>query len=126
MALLPLPKPKNAWNPDRPMSSLLKWQIEHLHAAEMRMPSRYRTEIYVNAIRTEGEAANYIQLVTEAIHQAHADAEAEKLRAKRPGRRPIEIAAVADEAAERRMARKTEVKKKSAKKKTAAKKKAKR
>src|ERR1051326_4107226 len=126
MALLPLPKPKNAWNPDRPMSSLLKWQIEHLHAAEMRMPSRYRTEIYVNAIRTEGEAANYIQLVTEAIHQAHADAEAAKVRAKRPGRRPIEIAAVADEAAERRMARKTEVKKKSAKKKTAAKKKAKR
>jgi len=118
MALLRLPKPsKNAWNPDRPMSSLLKWQIEHLHAAEMRMPSRYHTEIYVNALRTEGEAANYIQLVTEAIHQAHADAEAAKVRAKRPGRRPIEIAAVADEAAERRIARKAKAKKKNAAKK---------
>jgi hypothetical protein len=103
MALLPLPKPsKNAWNPDRPMSSLLKWQIEHLHAAEMRMPPRYHTERYVNALRTEGEASNYIQAVTEAIHQAHADAEAAKLKPVRRGRKPvIEIAAVADEAAER-------------------------
>lgn len=120
MALLPLPKPsKNAWNPDRPMSSLLKWQIEHLRAAEMRMPSRYHTEIYVNAIRTEGEAADYIQVVTEGIHQAHADAEGAKIRARRPVRRTIEIAAVADEAAERRMARKTKAKKKSAAKKKA-------
>jgi hypothetical protein len=124
MALLPLPKPsKNAWNPDRPMSSLLKWQIEHLHAAEMRMPLRYRTEIYVNALRTEGEASNYIEAVTEAIRQAHADAEAAKvraeIRAKRPVRRPIEIAAVADEAAELRMARKAKAKKKSAAKKKA-------
>jgi hypothetical protein len=119
MALLPLPKPKNAWNPDRPMSSLLKWQIEHLHAAEMRMPSRYRTEIYVNAVRTEGEAASYIQAVTEAIHLAHADADAAKVRANRQGRRPIEIAAVADEAPERRVVRKTKAKKKSPAKKKA-------
>ena len=119
MALLPLPKPKNAWNPDRPMSSLLKWQIEHLHAAEMRMPSRYRTEIYVNALRTEGEAANYIQAVTEAIHRAHADAEAAKVRAKNKVRRPIEIAAEADKVAERRIVHKTKAKKKSAAKKKA-------
>ena len=119
MALLPLPKPsKNAWNPDRPMSSLLKWQIEHLHAAEMRMPSRYRTEIYVNALRTEGEASNYIEAVTDAIHQAHADAEAAKLKPMRRGRKTvIEIAAVADEAAERQMASKVKTKKKSAAKK---------
>jgi hypothetical protein len=121
MALLPLPKPsKNAWNPDRPMSSLLKWQIEHLHAAEMRMPVRYHTEMYVNALRTEGDAANYIQLVTERIQQAHADAEAAKLKPVRRGRkRVIEIAAVADEAAERKIARKAKVKKKSAAKKKA-------
>ncbi|HTS36607.1 MAG TPA: hypothetical protein VMH04_13110 [Candidatus Solibacter sp.] len=121
MALLPMPKPsKNAWNPDRPMSSLLKWQVEHLHAAEMRMPLRYHTEIYVNALRSEGDAAHYIQAVTEAIHRAHADFEAAKVKPIRRGRKPvIEIAAVADEAAERRLARKTKVKKKSAAKKRA-------
>ena len=122
MALLPLPKPsKNAWNPDRPMSSLLKWQIEHLQAAELRLPARYQTDIYVNALRSEGDAANYIQMVTERIRQAHADAEAARLTPIRRGRKPvIEIAAVADEVAERRLALKPKAKKKvSVKKKSA-------
>jgi hypothetical protein len=126
MALLPLPKPsKTAWNPERAMSSLLKWQVEHLQAAELRLPMKYQTDIYVNALRTERDAANYIQAVTERIHLAHADAEAARLKPVRRGRKPvIEIAAVADDAAERELARKAKPKK--AKKKTAPKKKAKR
>jgi hypothetical protein len=101
MALIPVHKPPNsAWNPNRPMSSLLKWQVEHLHEAEKRLPRQHHTDIYVNAIKTEGEAADYIRAVTEAIHNAHAEA----LRARRTPkrRRGIEIAAVADEEAERR------------------------
>lgn len=108
--------PKSAWNPNRPMSSLLKWQVEHLHQAEKRLPVQHQTGIYVNAIKTEGEAANYTRAVTEAIHQAHA--EAESLRALRVApkrRRMIDIAAVADEKAERKSASKAKKKKSTAK-----------
>ena len=77
MAIIAVPRPsKNAMNPNRPASSLLLAQIRHLQHAERRLPLRYRSEIYTHAIRTEGEAARYIREVTEAIHQAHADAEA--------------------------------------------------
>jgi hypothetical protein len=104
MALIKVPRPQNAWNPDRPVSSLLKAQIEYLHDAEKRLPLRYRSEIYVNAIKTEGEASRYIREVTQAIHNAHEDAQAQRVRkpAKRKG--VILIAAVADEGAERKRA----------------------
>jgi hypothetical protein len=76
-----VPRPsKNAMNPDRPVSSLLLAQIQHLQHAERRLPLRYRTEIYTRAIRTEGEAARYIREVTEAIHRAHADAVAKRAK----------------------------------------------
>jgi hypothetical protein len=115
MAVIKVPRPpKSAFNPNRPMSSLLEWQVEHLHEAEKRLPVQHRTDIYINAIKTEGEAANYIRAVTEAIHAAHAEAEA--MRAQRaPAKRKIviEIAAAADEAAENKRARRARVKKKS-------------
>jgi len=105
MVLIHVPKPpKDAYNPDRPMGSLLKSQVDHMREAESKLPLRYRHEIetYVRAVRTEGEAARYIRAVTEAIHLAHKDAERER-RAPRPVVKPvIEIAAVADEAAERK------------------------
>jgi len=75
MTLIHVPQPpKSAKNPNRPASSLLKVQIEHLHNAEKRLPLRHRTNTYINAIRTEGEAAEYIREVTEAIHKAHKEA----------------------------------------------------
>ena len=108
MALIHVPRPKNAYNPDRPVGSLLKAQVEHLREAESKLPLRFRHEIdtYIKAIKTEGEAATYIRKVTEAIHDAHAEAERARRAAKRkraPERkRVIEIAAVADESAERK------------------------
>ena len=85
MAIIPVPKPsKKAKNPDRPMNCLLQAQVAHLQQAECRLPLRYRSEIYTHAIRTEGEAARYIREVTEAIHQAHADAAAERAKRGRP------------------------------------------
>lgn len=108
--------PKSAYDPSRPISTLLKMQIEHSHEAEKRLPSRYHSGIYVNAIKTEGEAANYIRAVTEAIHEAHADAERARRRPK--PRRGIAIAAVADERAERKLKDKG---RSSAKKKTTGK-----
>lgn len=101
MVLIRVPRPKDAYNPDRPMGSLLKAQVEHLREAESKLPLRYRHEIdtYIKAIKTEGEAATYIRKITEAIHDAHADAERARSAPKR--KRVIEIAAVADERAER-------------------------
>ena len=93
MRLIHVPRPpkKKAMNPNRPVSALLKTQIEHLHEAERRLPLRYRSEIYINAIKTEGEAAAYISAVTEAIRKAHADAE--RLRRAPKRKRLVEIAA---------------------------------
>ncbi|HXC44624.1 MAG TPA: hypothetical protein VNY51_14025 [Candidatus Dormibacteraeota bacterium] len=91
---------QSAMNKDRPVSGLLKAQILHMHEAERRLPLRHHTDIYINAIKTEGEAAEYIRRVTEAIHDAHAAAAAKRVRPKL--RRFIEIAAVADDASVRR------------------------
>lgn len=101
MTLIHVPRPpKSAYDPSRPVSSLLKTQIDHLREAESKLPLRYRSEVYSKAIKTEGEAARYIRDVTEAIHLAHEDAE----RARRAPRRKrgIEIAAAADVRAERK------------------------
>jgi hypothetical protein len=97
VTIIDVPRPsKNAMNPDRPVSSLLLAQIQHLQHAERRLPLRYRTEIYTHAIRTEGEAARYIHEVTEAIHQAHADAAAHRAKRARVGKPGLEIAAAAE------------------------------
>ena len=83
MAIIAVPKPsKKSMNPGRDANCLLRTQVEHLQHAERRLPLRYRSSIYTHAIRTEGEAAQYIREVTEAIHKAHADAARE--RGKRP------------------------------------------
>src|SRR5690349_25140933 len=92
MAVIHVPRPskKKAMNPNRPVSSLLLTQVSQLQHAERRLPLRYRTEIYTHAIQTEGEAAQYIREVTEAIHKAHADAD------KRRSKRGLTIAAAAE------------------------------
>jgi hypothetical protein len=98
MTMIHVPRPpKNSMNLHRPVSSLVLTQVEHMHTAEKRLPLRYRTETYVNAIKTEGEAARYISEVTAAIHRAHD--EAAKLRTKRaPARKAtLQIAAAGEE-----------------------------
>src|ERR1700751_1961419 len=100
MALIHVPKPpKSAYDPDRPISSLLNSQIEHLREAEGKLPLRDRSKVYIKAIRNEGEAAKYIRDFTEAIHAANADAERARRAPKR--KRVIEIAAGAEGRGER-------------------------
>lgn len=95
MALITVPKPpKSAYNPDRPATSLLKAHVEHMREAESKLPLKYRSDFYAKAVRSEGEAAEYIRDVTEAIHEAHADAE--KRRRTRKPKRKLEIAAAAE------------------------------
>jgi hypothetical protein len=95
MAIIKIPAPpKSSMNQDRPVSGLLKAQIVHLQAAELRLPAKYQTDIYIHSIRTEGDAGEYIREVTQAIHAAHAS----RLRvAKRKPRPTFEIAAAATE-----------------------------
>jgi hypothetical protein len=81
-------------DPTRPVNALLKAQIQHLHDAEDNLPLRHQTDIYINAIKTEGEAAEYIRQVTTAIHEAHEAAAARR-------RRGIAIAAAAEKPAGR-------------------------
>jgi len=116
MTVIQVPKPpKSAWNPNRPLSTLLQSQIEHLYEAEKRLPHRYKSQIYTNAITTEGEAAEYIQKVTEAIQRAHADASAKRAQSplKRAPKRKgtLAIAAVAEEPRPARGAKKAKAKK---------------
>ena len=122
MTLIHVPRPpQSAFDPKRPVNALLKAQMEHLHVAASKLPLKYRSDIYINAIKTEGEAAQYIREVTEAIHDAHNEAEARRSRVAPKRKRVIEIAAVADERAERRVASKAKKSgKKSAVKKPSA------
>jgi len=93
MEIIHVPRPsKNAGNPDRPANALIMAQVSHLQHAERRLPLRYRSEIYTHAIQTEGEAAEYIREVTQAIYQAHADAAKRRAR----GKRGLAIAAAAE------------------------------
>ena len=109
MTVIHVPRPpQSAMNPDRPANALLLSQVSHLQHAERRLPLRYRTKIYTHAIETESEAAEYIREVTEAIHQAHADAA--KRRARHARRPVIEIAAAADEGTKRKSRSKAKAK----------------
>jgi hypothetical protein len=105
MALIHVPRPRNAMNPNRPVNALLKAQMLHLHDAESKLPVRHHTDIYINAIKTEGEAANYIRQVTEEIHAAHAAAAKKRAQPAPKLKRVIEIAAVADDGPVRKRAR---------------------
>jgi uncharacterized protein YdbL (DUF1318 family) len=89
MALIHVPRPENAWNPKRAVNALLKSQVLHLHEAELKLPVRQQTDIYINAIKTEGEAADYVRQVTEAIHAAHQAAAVK--RAKRVAKQTSKV-----------------------------------
>jgi hypothetical protein len=95
MSVIHVPQPQGKFDPERPASSLLLTQMQHMHEAEKNLPLRYHSELYFKAIRTEGEAAAYIRDVTESIRQAHGDAEAKRARRARHG---IALAASAAQA----------------------------
>ena len=104
--------PKSAMNKERPVSSLLKTQLEHIQEAEFRLPSRAQTNVYINAIKTEGEAADYIKKVTSRLHQQHAVALRKQSRKRvKTTRAPLEIAAAADSKTPRKTKKKQQRKK---------------
>jgi hypothetical protein len=106
MTVVPIPKPPSgAFNPNRPVSTLLKTQLLHLREAEKMFPPKYRSDTYINAIKTEGEAAKYIRYVTTTLHQLHREV---------AGTQGAPIAATAEPA--RKSRTKTKLKAKSKKK----------
>jgi len=112
MTVVYFPEPNSKRDPARPVGSLLLAQVKHLREAEKSLPPRYHSGIFSHTIQTEGEAARYVRAVTEAIHSAHDDAAAQRMKKVTKRKRVIEIAAVADEAAERRAKNRSRSKKK--------------
>jgi hypothetical protein len=61
---------KEAYNHNRPISSLIRTQLLHLHHAEhLVIPPKQRTNININTLHTELQASEYIQQVTALLHK---------------------------------------------------------
>ena len=59
-----------AYDHDRPISSLIRTQLLHLHHAEnIVVPQTARTNININHLLTERQASEYIQKVTRLLHR---------------------------------------------------------
>jgi hypothetical protein len=65
-----VPRPAaGSFHKHRPMSDLLRRQVEHFREAEAQLPADRQTGIDIGAIRLEHEAAAYIGKVTAALHE---------------------------------------------------------
>jgi hypothetical protein len=80
--------PKSAYDPDRPISELVKNQIRHMQAAEQSLPAESRSLMPVAAITTERDASAYLQHVTEQLHPAAYRGLTRAQRKLRPGSDP--------------------------------------
>jgi hypothetical protein len=65
---VPHPRP-SAFNKNRPVSSLIIAQLQHIrHAESGRLTKEKRAGIRIEDIRTEADAAEYIKTVTKLLH----------------------------------------------------------
>ncbi len=77
-----------AYNHDRPISSLIRTQLLHLHTAEnLHLPREKRTNVNINNLQTERDASEYIAKITALLHQ-HGKAQAAKARRKAARKTP--------------------------------------
>lgn len=64
-----VPRPAaGSFHKHRPLSDLLKRQVEHFREAERYLPPNEQTGVDISEIRLEHEAAAYIGKVTAALH----------------------------------------------------------
>lgn len=78
-----------AYNPERPISGLIRNQLLHLHHAEnLAVPAQFRTNININELLTERQASDYIHKVTQLLHRYGKSDSARKPTKKRqtPGK----------------------------------------
>jgi hypothetical protein len=70
-----VPKPsRSSFNPERPLhkNTLLQDQVKHFRELEKQLAPEHHSGIDHEAIRTEGEAAEYIRRLTARVHQPSA------------------------------------------------------
>ncbi|HLJ85903.1 MAG TPA: hypothetical protein VKZ53_03720 [Candidatus Angelobacter sp.] len=61
---------EEAYDHDRPISSLIRTQLLHLHTMEnLVLPLEQRTDININDLHTERLASEYIHKVTDLLHR---------------------------------------------------------
>ena len=78
-----VPKPQaNAYNPDRPISDLVRNQIKHLSLAERHLAKRHRAGVDIYSIKTERQASAYIEHLTRKLHPKGAKKAKAKGKAK--------------------------------------------
>lgn|SRR5690348_7917094 len=81
-----------AYNHDRPISSLIRTQLLHLHTAEnLWLPPEQRTNTNINELHTEKKASEYIQQVTRLLHghgarQQQVPSRAKSKKARKPAK----------------------------------------
>ena len=64
-----VPKPHpSAYNPDRPISDLVRNQILHLSVAERHLDKKHQSRMDVHSIKTERQASEYIHHLTRKLH----------------------------------------------------------
>src|SRR5579859_511053 len=69
MAKISVPKPATgSMNKNRPLSDLLRSQVQQMREVEKRLPHFHQTHTNVDEIRSEGQAAAYIRRVTSELH----------------------------------------------------------
>lgn len=79
---IPVPA-RSSMNKKRPISDLVKAQLQHIHHAERaRVPEHKRDDQRVKKIRTEAQAASYIAAVTKVLHPKRKPASASPARRK--------------------------------------------
>lgn len=80
-----VPKPhKSAYNPDRPVSDLVRNQILHMSVAERSLEKRHQSPLDVHAIKTEGQASEYIEHLTKKLHGRAKQSQPTKQNKPRP------------------------------------------
>jgi hypothetical protein len=67
--VVPVPRPQpGSMNKERPISQLLKQQMTHFREVEKTWPPAKQTGIDIELVKTEAEAAAYIQKITAVLH----------------------------------------------------------
>lgn len=68
--VIQVPKPHpSAYNPDRPISDLVRNQILHLSVAERHLHKKHWSPVDVHSIKTERQASEYIHHLTKKLHE---------------------------------------------------------
>ena len=81
---------KGAYNHDRPISSLIEYQMKHLREAEASLPKARQTNIDISTLKTELQASKYIQKITAILHPQGAE-KLSKVRTAKKAKKPIKV-----------------------------------